>query len=1276
MVKNGFSFTNMDERNTLYNVWVVFLMGVFMPVNLIAQVSVDDFRNPPYGARPSTYWEWMNGNITKEGLTQDLEYMKRCHYGAAMMFEAGVGIPRGPVDYNSSEWADAVEHAVKEAGRLGIRLSMHNSPGYSGTGGPWIPVGHSMKQLVWTEVFVNSDGEETVGVDLPKPCSKMGYYRDAFVLSYPSLPEEGTPFWSLVRKVTCSGRLLDGRLLSDHNWETQYRMEKGGQLLFELDAPFKLQAGTVYRGTREKPLDPHDGPRDYAPSLKVEVSADGKHFQPVGAFICPALRAMDTPGTFSCTPVTVRYVRITTNRATNLSEVDFHASPRLENYAPKINSMNAPVSLAYNPQVVAVKDVIKSSQVVDVTRMVDETGHLKWHAPQGKWTVVRMGYTTTGETVAAAPDAGVGLDCDKFSREAVDCHFDRFLTPLLERLKPWCGTTLEALVIDSWEAGKQNWTEALPEYFQARRGYSLTPYLLAATGRIVDGVDKTERFLWDFRRTHTDMFLENYVGHFKERIARYGLYYAGEAYGDGNFESLEMAARQDYPMSEFWTHYIYGNISTTMMAASAAHVWGKTVVPCECYTGTPFNSKFTEHPYGMKALGDYIMTAGVNRFVYHATTHQPYTGTQPGNIMTMGPFGTHLDRNSTWPVAFSAFNLYNSRCAYMLQQGRYVADVLYLKDEAISSGVNNYNEAYPATPYGYRWDVIAAEGLHRRVSVKDGRYVLPDGMAYRLLVVTPMERTSPETLERILSFLRQGGSVLLAGDKPYGYLGLDAEKDRRVRELAEELWGLSGSGHARVFYKGDIGEILRSMEVWPDFSFLSVHKDAQIHFIHRAVGTEDVYFVANHRRRPEDLTVTCRVSGKVPYLWNAETEETDMPVDYEEKDGRIRLNLRLPESGSMFIVFRPGECVSSPLQVVKPRGTRVQTRKGGSFEYTDRHDFHSTFTLALWAKPETFAAGGRGFLLYPDVTGREAKVGLAMGQNGIRVVEREKSMKVVLDYAGSIEGWTHVTLVYESGKPSLFVNGEKVLEGEVSGRDCRPAIDVPMAEEQYIASFEGDQTPAEVFDYALDAGAIRSLVENGIPFPRMQGTLWQDWSEDWTVCFPRHSKAPERMRLKRLCSLHKNPDFNVRHFSGTATYVKEVRMEAEDWDTVIGGRRIWLDLGRVENMAEVSVNGNKSICLWKEPYKVDVTDMLRPGMNELSVKVTNLYPNRIIGDEHLPELYDYDEYGRIRQLPEWFMKGEYDERERVLFLPWKFYTKDSPLLEAGLLGPVRLFLVD
>lgn len=1241
----------------------------------VAQVPVSGFQNPPLEARPSTYWEWMNGNISKEGLTLDLEYMKRANYGAAMIFETGVGIPRGAVDYNSASWEEMMVHVVQEAERLSLKLSMHNSPGYSGTGGPWIPVEHSMKQLVWTDAFATANRNGRIEVELPMPHSKMGFYRDVCVLAYPSLPGERKGWKESVRRVTLDGEPQVADVLSDRNLDSWIRLEKRQSLLFELDEPFEAQAATLFRGEREQPLDPHDGPRDYPPSLLLEASEDGENFVELGQFNCPPLREMDAPGTLSFRPVKARYFRMTSNRGTNLAEVELHSSPRIVDYASKTNYTGASASLRPNRQQVDREHLIAAGQVVDVTRYIDKDGHLSWQASAGEnWTLVRIGYTTTGEVVAAAPDAGVGLDCDKFSKEALDVHFDRFMDPLLEKLKAWCGTTLEALVIDSWEAGKQNWTERLPDYFKRKRGYEIMPYMLAVTGRIVDNVESTERFLWDFRRTHADMFLENYVEHFKERASRYGLKYAGEAYGDGNFESLEMASRQDCPMSEFWTHYIYGNVTTTMMAASTAHVWNKPVVACECYTGTPFNSKFTEHPYGMKALGDYIMTAGVNRFVYHATTHQPYTGVRSGCMMTMGPFGTHLDRTSTWAGEFAALNLYNARCAYMLQQGKYVADVLYLKDEAVSSGVGNYNIAFPATPYGYRWDIADAIALQQRLAVKEGRIVLPDGMTYSMLVVTPMERTSPETLKRIIELVEQGMTVFLAGDKPGGYLGLNTRKDEEVRRLADKLWGSGTIGKGRVYKQvsseemfckeNPIAGILNAKGISPDFSFVAEHKDALIHFIHRRVGSEEVYFVTNQRRRQERLTVTCRVTGKVPLLWNAETGETDIPVAYRETDGRTQVNLELPESGSVFIVF-------------SDRSDKTDARNFVETEPKPLSEpLFDTFTVSFWAKPETFAAGGRGFLLFPDAGESRygkghAVVGLSMGQNGVKVYERASANRMVLESLKPVEGWTHIALVYHQGTPTLYLNGEVAGQGVKSAFVCSPACDVPMADEQYIACFEGDQTPACYDGNAWTAEEVRADMAKGIPAPPLpEGRVLQELDESWIVRFPAGSKAPGEVMLPRLLSLHKHEDFNVRHFSGKAVYRKDFSLSRSDLKKA---RKVLLDLGRVENLAKVSVNGSESLLLWKAPYRLDITRLVKRGVNRLEVEVTNLYPNRLIGDEHLPERYEYDEYGRIRQLPQWYRENTAEEAsERVLFLPWKYYKKDDPLLEAGLLGPVRI----
>lgn len=1252
------------KKNTL------FLLFLFLCLSgtLKAQFSVTDFKEPPRQARPSTYWMWMNGNITKEGLTADLEYMKRTGYGAAMMFNVSVGIPEGPIAYNNPQWVDATIHATKEAERLGLELYLQNSPGYSGTGGPWITPELSMQQLEWTESIAAPDKKGIIRMQLPQPVTKQGYYRDVFVLAYPSLQGEVVEFASLISRVFLNGKELNKTLLTDHDLETQIRLEdKKHTVTFELTEPFEARSITIRRGHREAPLDPHDGPRDYAPNLILESSKNGLNYTKVANIHSVALREYDTPSIATFPSVIAKYYRITTNRSTSLSEVDLHSSSRLENWTAKTNYVAASVGLGDNTQQVDASQIISPAQVVDVTNLMDAEGNLVWKAPgKGLWTIVRIGTTTTSEIQAAAPTSCVGLECDKFNKEAVDRHFDLFLDPLLNKLKPWCGTTLTALMMDSWEAGKQNWTASLPEYFKNHRGYDLQPYMLAMTGRIVESVEVTEHFLWDMWRTHTDMFNENFLGRFKERAARHGLKFAAEPYGDGNFESLEYAEYLDYPMSEFWTHYIYGSVNTTKLAASTAHLWNRPIVGAECFTGTPFNSKFTEHPYGMKALGDYMMTLGVNRFVYHVYAHQPYVGPTSGTMMTMGPFGTHLNRNATWAEQAMGFNTYNGRCAYMLQQGLFAADVLYIKDEAISSSVPDYDLIDPITPYGYRWD-IGSKNILNRLSVKDGILILPHGMNYRILVLPPMAKVSFGFLQQVKNLVEQGAIVVLAGNIPIGYIGLSEEENEKVKKLAAQLWNNNLLGKGQIFRTKDLQSVLKDIGVSPDFSFVSENRDAQIHFIHRIAKQEEAYFITNHRRRPEKITATFRISGLIPELWNAETGETGIPVPYTEENGMTKITLSLNESGSIFVVFRQQ---SSPaLQFIE----EVTIHEKPNY-------ILNTFTLSLWAKPETFAHSGRGFLLYPmsgeaDFGKGHAYVGIAMGQNGVRIHERAVRNELVIESKTPIAGWTHVALVYKDGIPTLYLNGAEVAKGEKSKFICHPALELPMAAEQYIASFEGDNTPIQYTSAALSTEEVFRLYTEGLPAPLIpeEYQLIRKIEGPWEVHFPAWSKVAESILLPELQSLHKHSDFDIKHFSGTAIYTKTIRISKKE----LKKKRITLDLGRVENIAELSVNGQKQPLLWKAPYRIDITDALKVGDNELTIHVTNLYPNRMIGDEHLEEKYNYDEYGRIRQFPAWYINNQADpDRQRVLFSPWKHYTKEEPLLESGLLGPVTLLTID
>lgn len=598
---------------------VLLLVGTFCR----GQVSEALFRNPPPEAKVSTFWHWMNGNVNAEAITSDLEYMASAGYGEAVLFNVHAGIERGPVDFGSEQWKGLVRHACSESARLGLSLGMHNSPGYSAVGGPWIVPSESMKQLTWSQTTVH---DKTVVCQLPRPWCKLGYYEDIRVFAWPSSGCE--------RPETPDSVLVDGSM------STEIRLDSlRHEMAFDFGEAVPLRRISLRRGTREPPLDPHDGPRDYGSDYLIECSDDGMTFRSVASLHSLPLRSLDAPTFATFAPIRARYWKMTTFQNASVAEVEFY-------------------------------DLIDSEKVIDVTGFMDRDGLLTWDAPyEATWTILRIGQTTTGKMTTVSPESGTGLEVDKLSSRGADLQFDLFLDPLFRYLSPYVGTTLKTLMIDSWEAGGQDWTDDFASAFEKKRGYSIGPMLLAMTGRIVDSVENTESFLKDVRRTKQDLFNE-FLTRFAERTHRWNLLLAGEPYGDGDFVREEYASLLDLPMSEWWTHYVYGSPATTRFVATEARKRDISLIGAECYTGTPFNSKFTEHPYGMKALGDWMMTLGTSRFYLHSYALQPWK--EPRHIMTMGPFGSHLDRNSAWAEESVHWNMYNARCAAMLQQGRWM----------------------------------------------------------------------------------------------------------------------------------------------------------------------------------------------------------------------------------------------------------------------------------------------------------------------------------------------------------------------------------------------------------------------------------------------------------------------------------------------------------------------------------------------------------------------------------------------------------------------------
>jgi hypothetical protein len=1082
---------------------------------------------------------------------------------------------------------------------------------------------------------------------------------------------------------------------------------------------------------------PHSGFRFSFPSVALESSDDGTRFRKVCELEPSRGRhIIETPALANFPLARARYFRLVSTGPVSISEVGISGAARITAWPLKANFAHR---RGFKPFAatgsVPKGSVIDPTKVMDITQHMDSNGRLQWQAPAGNWTILRMGQTTTGVENHPAPDGGLGLECNKYSKSAYDYHFNHFFGKLFPTLESLGSKGRAGAVIDSYEVGMQTWTEEYPQEFKSRRGYDLRKFMPAMTGRVVESGEVSDRFLWDIRRTDADLMDNNYYGRFAELCHQHGMKAYSEPYSGGPFEEMEAGSKMDIPMGEFWV--ARGNHYSIKLAGSIGHIYGKPVVGAESYTGAPMFAKWQEFPYAMKGQGDWMYTQGLNEFVFHVYAMQPHPTAKPG--MTMGPWGWMHSRTNTWFAAESSWLNYVNRSQHLLRQGLTVADLVYFAGVDVPVNTPVWpDQLNPTPPLGYYYDVTDATGILNRMKVENGRIVLPDGMSYQVLVLPEDQMLTLELLRKVRDLVREGAVVV--GPRPGQAPGLSGYpgSDEELRRLADEVWGnLDGTsstersfGKGRVFWGLSMKTVLDKLGIKPDFDFTSRSGDAPINYIHRRVGGADIYFVANRRRQPEELVCTFRVENRKPEIWNPETGEITPAAIYELVDGGVRLPLQLGKAGSVFVVFRsPAE--SNRLQAVSLNGktlagiTPLPTPGRGRYRGVTNN-----FTISVWVKPEIdlgLPPGGaptgissfftpQSYVIYPPAGGEiygggNAACGLTAGRDGVIVFERSSGKpSPVIQARIPLSGWTHLAVIYNAGVPSLYVNGKIAGHGKKSGNVVHPGLGEAF-ERDGAEYYHGEMGEPKLFKEALGPERIRQMAETGAhpleepPMLELVGSgkpellIWQSGRYTlhhhsggssslevstieapqpvhgpWRVTFPPSLGAPPEITLSELISLHKHSEDGVRYFSGTATYSNSFRAERPG----AGGKRLFLDLGQVEVFAEVHLNGRNLGVLWRPPYRVDITDAVRSGENKLEVLATNLWPNRLIGDEHLPAENEYDETrslfgGAIKKLPAWFMEGKpKPPGGRITFTTWKHFDKNSPLLESGLVGPVRL----
>lgn len=1201
---------------------------------------VDSFQSPPPSARPWVYWFWMNGNITREGITADLEAMARVGIGGTLIMSVSNGIPPGRVDFLSRQWRDLFAHAVREATRLGIEINMNNDDGWTGSGGPWVSPADSMQVVTWSET--RTEGPADFDDALAPPPARMGHYRDVAVFA---LPAAGTGMRKLAPKITCSHTRFDPATLTDDDLETGVNLpkpspEKPVTVGFEFAQPFTARSLTLFTGPGRQNHGGH-----------VDASKDGQDWHTIHRFTIPGAGINATTLGISFAPATARHFRIVFDREAPkggnlaLRELDLSPEPRIDNWTPKAGLTRAdgiiPAAAPDDPP-------LPRDSIHDITASMDSSGRLRWKVPPGRWLVLRIGHTTTGKTNHPATPAGTGLECDKFSREAMDRFFDGMMAKLIADAGPHNGKTLSFTHIDSWEVGSQNWTPKLPDDFRARRGYDAIPYLPAMLGYAVETTEIAERFLWDLRLTFAELIADNYVGHLRALAKRHGIGLSIEAYGNGNFNNLQCAARSDMPMSEFWAGRPEG-AERGKEPASVAHQLGLRFVGAEAFTANPENDRWTQHPYAIKALGDAAFCSGINRFIFHRYAMQPWLDRYPG--MTFGPHGIHYDRTNTWFEQSRAWLRYLARCQSLLQQGTFAADLLYFVGESAPKALPPRRSLRPPPPNGYDYDGCDAEMLLKYATVKDdGRITFPGGTSYRLLILPPDAiRMTPPLARKIKELVEAGAHVL--GPKPEKSPSLENYPacDNAVAEVAAALWGDTSSpgvkqtGRGTVYWAKGIEEIMDSLAVKPDLTWTSQTGTADINWIHRRVGDADIYFVSNQSDRFEAIDVTFRIAGKRPKIWNPDTgDNTATPLWRATEDGRSSARLRLDPRGSAFVVFsEPGEPhYAAILRDGKPVDGEPEPKS-------------VRITRAVYGILDDPARAR-------DVTEKIA----AMVTNGTLAVRAWSN--IAGDPAPNIRKTLRVEYVVDGEPKTTAVQDGQTLR--INEAFISPWPDAEL-ERHFGAALLAWRNGTYSVTRVGETAPARSFDVTGIPEPI---EITGPWSLEFPPQPPYGHRTPAPQHLDRLCSWTDMSNDDIKHFSGTATYKARFHLTPELYRAA---NCIVLDLGHVDVIAEVTLNGKDLGILWKPPFRAHIMPgTLEPGDNTLEIRVTNLWPNRLIGDERKPPYLKWNgPRGGAAEWPDWVMDGgAIPETGRITFTTWHHYAKDDPLLPSGLIGPVTL----
>ena len=852
----------------------------------------DAWLNPPLSASPGCYYYWDTGNISKYGITKDLEAMKAIGIDEPFVANVvGKRAKQGPVKVFTEEWWDCMVHAANEAKRLGMHIGYFNCPGWSQSGGPWVKPTETMRWLISRETRVSGGRKLSLNIrELFDSISRKNLQLVS-VQAFPVPLYDDFRIADLHPTVKAEGlgqpeKLFDGEMAT-----VASSKDKVSTITVSLSKADTFRSLQIYPADRTMKgyfvMEAEDGKGGWKEVCRMAIDRDK-----LDAAVGPMIEGALTANFPDVTASKFRFV-FHTDKGIKLREIALNKAARLacstEKQLGKLWPYPEVTATCYNwPVTVQPKEsslTIPLNQVKDLTGMVDAQGRLQWRSPKGKWVVLVTAMSPTNVFNSPCTPEASGYEIDKMNRKIAEAHVDSFIGKLMARIPAESKDAVRHVVADSYEKGAENWTDGMAEDFEARYGYAPKSYLPVLTGRIVGDAEHSERFLWDLRRFIADRIATEYIGGLRDRSHHYGLKLWMENYGHWGYpgEFLNYGGASDEVAGEYWVTKPQRGEVEVRCASSAAHIYGKQRVSAESFTdsGTTFNTQ----PDKLKARGDWAMCQGINHYVLHVYLHQP-DDRKPGITAW---FGTDFNRNNTWFSRAKSWLDYLRRSCAMLQLGHSVADVAYFIGENTPKMTGEQN---PAMPKGYDYDFVNAEVLMKATVGNDRRIQLPSGASYAVLVLPSDKTMRPAVAEKIAELVKQGARIV--GKAPEASPSLEGYPrcDSLVAQYAQQLSSLLPPSVP-------LDETLHGLGWIED-----CETPAGFLYTHRQDGGKHIYFVSNQNGKVMDAEVAFRVEGMQPELWDAVSGKRTVVAQYREEKGRTVVPLHFESNGSWFVVFR------------------------------------------------------------------------------------------------------------------------------------------------------------------------------------------------------------------------------------------------------------------------------------------------------------------------------------------------------------------------------------